>query len=135
MIAFLFSVFYLNKWQTQAEYRQSQLMLIFKIMIHFLLLHGEHLTGFHNGDKVDVDFCNCCVFRPANVCSHNVYWSKSFFYCAFLSFFFLIFPLVMEKYEKNCINSKQMILTSERRAKHLFAGRNTQHATYFLTDF
>ena len=47
------------------------------------------------------------------------------FSCYFLRFPFF-FSICDEKDKKLVLTQKQMILTSERLAEHLFAGRNTQ---------
>ena len=54
------------------------------------------------------------------------------FLCGFPFFFLSFFQLVTDKYEKTCFNAKQMILTSEWHAVHLFAGPNTQHIVHLL---
>ena len=42
-------------------------------------------------------------------------------------FFLSFFLLVTERDEKLVFKQKQMISSSERHAKHLFAGQSTQH--------
>ena len=52
------------------------------------------------------------------------------FLCYFSFLFSFFFPLVTEKDVKTFFTQKQMILTSERRAEHLFAGWNMQNMFY-----
>ena len=103
----------------------------------------------------------CCVFQPANgvrstpfagqnhffgaktTLSVNLHHEMFFkgvyqrsgvtlklhmFLCGFLFFFLYFVPLVTEKV---VLPSNKLILTSERRAEHPFAGRNTQQLSNF----
>ena len=48
----------------------------------------------------------------------------------FFAFSFL-FAFVAEKDGKTCFNAKEMILTREWHAEHLFAGQNTQQSLFY----
>ena len=52
-----------------------------------------------------------------------------------LIFLFLIFPLVMEKYEKLVFVPKQIISTSKRRTEHPFAVQNTQQVGVYKSFY
>ena len=47
-----------------------------------------------------------------------------------LSLLFSFFPLVLVKVDKLVLMQKQMILTSEWCAEHLFTGGNTQQTSF-----
>ena len=84
----------------------------------------------------------CCVFRPANGCPAR----RSLVEIDFLTiqqlfpslteqnkqhdFLHYFIHFMTKKYAKSCFSVKKLISTSEQRAKHPFAGQNTQELIY-----